>query len=155
MSRRLCVALGLAASVVCSQQAFGFDFEGFRSGMSRQDILGRVGAEPMQSVSGPNGSTIELSKPYSFELCDGRLVGVSKIIDRSVWLEAYTAYTARFGDSAIQAKSGQYMKSVYFLWPDGEDKIILGLNIDTKSVDSSDLGYAINIRGRNPCLDRN
>ena len=140
--------------MLASPQALGFEFEGFRNGMSRQDIMGFVGAEPMQSVSGPNGSVIELSKPYSFELCDDKLVGVSKIIDRSVWLEYYKSYTAKFGDSTIQAKSGQYVKTVYFLWRDGEDKIVLGLNIDIKSPDSSDLGYAINIRGSSPCLDR-
>ncbi len=154
MNRRFRVALGLAASLMCSHQVFAFEFEGFRTGMSRQDIIGLVGAEPMQTVSGPNGSVIELSKPYSFELCDDKLVGVSKIIDRSVWLEDYKSYTGKFGDSTIQAKSGQHIKTVYFLWQDGEDKIILGLNIDIQSRDSSDLGYAINIRSSSSCLDR-
>ena len=89
MSHRFRAALGLAASLLFAHHAVAFEFEGFTTGMSGQDIVGLVGADKMQTVSGPNGRVIELSKPYSFELCDDKLVGISKIIDRSVLLDDY------------------------------------------------------------------
>jgi hypothetical protein len=126
-------ALTLLLALLAAEQAFAFDANGFRAGMTLEEglrVLRSHGADkviPTQS----GGTTIYVANDESIMFCDGHLVQYEYYVDRGIRpflrLVAHEQLQRGLGISEVssdQTSLGEFWR-IEFRWPLGSDRKII------------------------------